>query len=340
MLSGKVLAAVGMPFAVAAAFGGILVSTNHTIFPAFRPPADYLSASAPVAKVAACMRAETRFAGIAVNQLQSSPGQLQPSPVTTYHHITTSPLAVLEIYNSFPGKFDSGAALQAVKLNALPLIQLNPGKLKPKVIQEIASGRYDKNIKNYADQVRGFKRCIAISLGHEMNGWWYRWGQHWNTPATFIKAWRRVHTIFAQEGATNVIWSWDPSHQYQQVTPTKIATPAKEWYPGAKYVNWIGLDGYLGSDNNRHLQSFDEIFGFQLHDIKQFAPHKLVYLAETGVNPGPSAARQVTELFAGALAYHLAGLVWFDAVAKHDYRLGIHKDEDMAYQNAVKGFVG
>lgn len=286
------------------------------------------------------MRAKKRFTGIAVNQLQATPGQLQPSPVTTYQHITSSPLAILEIYNSFPGKFDQGGAEQAAKLKALPLIQLNPGKFNKKTIRQISSGKYNSSIKSYADQVRLFKRCIVISLGHEMNGWWYDWGKPLNTPATFIKAWRRVHTIFAQEGATNVIWSWDPSHQYQEVTPTKIASPAKKWYPGAKYVDWIGLDGYLGSDSNGHLQDFKEIFGFQLHDIRQFAPHKLVYLAETGVAPGPSATRQIAELFAGASAYHLGGLVWFDAIAKHDYRLGIHRDEDAAYQNAVKSFVG
>ena len=54
-------------------------------------------------------------------------------------------------------------------------------------------------------------------------------------------------TIFAQGRVTNVIWSWDPSHQYQEVTAGQGRAPASKWYPGNKYVDWIGLDGYLGS---------------------------------------------------------------------------------------------
>jgi len=265
---------------------------------------------------------------------------LQPSPVTTYRGITKSPIGILEIYNSFPGKFDGGGALQAVEQGALPLIQLNPGKLKPTIIQDIASGKYDQSIKAYADQVKIFKYCVAISIGHEMNGWWYRWGQKWNTPATFIEAWRRVHQIFAQEGATNVIWSWDPSHQYTEVAAGKVATPASVWYPGAKYVDWIGLDGYLGSDRNGHPQTFKEIFSFQLNNVRKIAPHKTIYLAETGVAPGPDAVAQIADLFSGVASSHLAGLVWFDANAKNDYRLGINSAEDAAYNDGLTGFLG
>jgi hypothetical protein len=33
------------------------------------------------------------------------------------------------------------------------------------------------------------------------------------------------------------------------------------------------------------------------------------------------------------------GFVWFDAVAKHDYRLGVYKDVNAAYLKNLAGYV-
>jgi hypothetical protein len=55
------------------------------------------------------------------------------------------------------------------------------------------------------------------------------------SPALFKEAWRRIHRIYTQAGATNVIWIWDESGSG--------AAPA-EYYPGADYVDWVGIDYY------------------------------------------------------------------------------------------------
>jgi hypothetical protein len=179
-----------------------------------------------------------------------------------------------------------------------------------------------------------------------MNGWWYPWGRPQTDPADFIAAWRHVHDLFAKQGVRNVIWSWDPSHQFSAPSPDKPASAASEWYPGKKYVDWVGLDGYLGYDRNGHPQNFREIFGDQLSDIRRIAPHKLVYIAETGVAPGPAALDQIRELFHGLVAYRLAGLVWFDAVGQADshgklkeYRLQRKLREAAVYKEMLSGFL-
>jgi hypothetical protein len=179
-----------------------------------------------------------------------------------------------------------------------------------------------------------------------MNGWWYPWGAPQTTPQDFIAAWRHIHKVFAKERAVNVIWSWDPSHQYSSPKAGKVATPASEWYPGAKYVDWVGLDGYLGKDTNGHPQTFSEIFGFQINDIRHVAPHKLVYLAETGVAPGAPALTQIRELFAGVASHDLAGLVWFDALGqpdstgkKKEYRLQLQAAEAAVYKKQLARFL-
>ena len=109
---------------------------------------------------------------------------------------------------------------------------------------------------------------------------------------------------------------------------------------GVKYVDLIGLDGYLGYESaSGRPQNFAEIFGPQLSYIRKFAPDKTVYLAETGVGPGRAVTTQISELFAGVASHHLAGLMWFDAQAKHDYRLGKHRVDDAAYESALVGYL-
>ena len=176
------------------------------------------------------------FTGIATN------GQFSAN-VASFRSYTGAHLRLVEFYNPFPGSFKSAEAQQVVDLHALPLIQLNPRRIS---MAQVASGGYDSDIRSYAEQVKAFRCDIVLSFGHEMNGWWYPWGLPDTPPSVFIAAWRHFHDVFAADGVRNVIWSWDPTQQYSQYRPGRTATPAGEWFPGNKYVDWIGIDGYLG----------------------------------------------------------------------------------------------
>jgi mannan endo-1,4-beta-mannosidase len=313
----KILAAIAMPLVVAAGVGALLVKTHHTKVPALSLPA--IPSPAPTlspgkgpgptltAYQNACSgKIPMPFAGIAVN---NAIGQR----VTAFHQMTGARIRVVEFYNPFPGPFQAYEAQQATKLGALPLIQLNPRKI---TMSDVVAGRYDADIKRYATQVKAFGCHILLSFGHEMNGWWYPWGRPWTQPSVFIAAWRHIHDIFAAEGAENVIWSWDPSHQYAEFKAGKAASLASEWYPGDRYVDWVGLDGYLNPGQN-----FKEVFSHQLASIASVAGSKPVYLAETGVAPNIHEIRQMDDLFAGISRNHIAGLIWFDQNAKQKWRL-------------------
>jgi len=332
----KILAALAIPLIVATLVGAVLRLTHHSAVPALDVPVTQSAntgvapGSATSAQFSACDGiVPGRFSGIAVPK--------QPArSIFAYTQKLDAKLHVVEFYNAFRRKFERGEADQAVQAGLIPLIQLNPWRVSE---QQIASGVWDRHIENYANDVKKFGCTVILSFGHEMNGWWYPWGAPRTSPANFIAAWRHIHDIFEQEHVRNVIWSWDPSHQHGEIASGKIAAAASEWYPGDKYVDWIGLDGYLGTNRSGHAQNFREIFSFQLSVIRKIAPHKKVYLAETGVVPGPAATAQIAELYSGAAAFHLAGVVWFDAVAKHDYRLGINSAEDAAYGKGVIGFL-
>ncbi|MGN6793625.1 MAG: glycoside hydrolase family 26 protein, partial [Streptosporangiaceae bacterium] len=217
---------------------------------------------------------------------------------------------------------------QIVSMHALPLIQIDPRVSMAK----LAAGAYDSSIRSYARQVRAFHCHVVLSLGHEMNGWWYPWGLPDTTPRAFKAAWRHFFGIFAALHVTNVIRSWDPSHAHVRTRTGKTAWAASMWYPGNKYVDWIGLDGYFLPG-----QSFSEVLGFQLRNIRRLT-HKPIYLAETGVGDGARASRQIAALFAGIWRWHLAGLVWFDQDRRAPWSLGGKPSKDAAFRRAVARF--
>ncbi len=247
--------------------------------------------------------------------------------VASFRHYTGAHLRVVEFYNPFPGPFQRAEADQAVALHALPLIQLNPRRIS---MAELAAGAYDGDIRAYAEQVRTFGCKVMLSFGHEMNGWWYTWGLPTTTPKVFKAAWRHLHDVFAAEHVHNVIWSWDPTHQYSLSKGGGRAYPASTWFPGNKYVDWIGIDGYVGGG-----QTFDDVFRYQLRDLRRVT-RKPIYLAETGVGDGSAVARQVANLFAGIVHWHLAGLVWFDLNRKNSWSVEGKPAKDRALRRAER----
>lgn len=246
--------------------------------------------------------------------------------VASFRQSTGAHLRIVEFYDPFPGVFQRGEAEEATALHALPLIQLNPRHIS---MAELAAGAYDSDIRAYAQQVRAFGCKVALSFGHEMNGWWYPWGLPDTTPRVFKAAWRHLHTVFVEEHVHNVIWSWDPTHQYSKSKAGKRAYPAGMWFPGSKYVDWIGIDGYLGAG-----QTFNDVFGFQLRNLRRLTS-KPIYLAETGVGDGPAAAHQVANLFTGIVRWHLAGLVWFDLNRKNSWSVEGQPAKDRAFRRAL-----
>ena len=173
-------------------------------------------------------------------------------------------------------------------------------------LRYLAHGGYDGYLRSFASQVRRFGHQVIIGFGHEMNGPWYPWGAGHVLPAVFVAAWRRVVTEFRAEGADNVTWLWT-THE------TGDAAELQAYWPGSRYVNWIGIDGYFEFPDS----TFSTIFGRAAQAVRTFT-RKPILISETAVGPqAGNDAIKIRELFAGARRDHFVGLVWFD-VAQDD----------------------
>ncbi len=216
-------------------------------------------------------------------------------------------------YSGWGEPFQATFARQAVRHHAVPLVQIEPGTTR---LREIADGGYDAYLGSYATAVASFGRQtghgVIIGFAHEPNGSWYPWGYGHAAPRVWVAAWRHIVNIFRQQGAYDVTWLWtiniiDARHG--------IAAPGP-WWPGPKYVTWVGIDGYY----YKRTWSFAPLFGPAIKAVRKLTLDPIL-ISETGASPAAGKAEKISDLFAGVRSYGLLGLVWFNVNRVRDWRI-------------------
>ena len=171
----------------------------------------------------------------------------------------------------------------------------------PEMQDDIAKGRIpliswncgdtDANVAaGQDDEIIAARAVAARQYGHPI---FLRWYWEFNLPenqhtgqclgmsstlakqqSDFIAAWRHIWDVFQKQGATNVVFVWNPNS-----TVPKNALDPKGFYPGDTYVDWIGWDKY------------DQIGGTPFQDlfadfIKGYGKMgKPLMIGETGAHP-------------------------------------------------------
>lgn len=229
-------------------------------------------------------------------------------------------------YSGWAEPFNISFADLMHKHGATPFVQIDPLFAS---MSGIAAGTYDDYLRSYADSVRSFGHPVVIGFAHEMNGSWYPWGYHHVQPATFVAAWRHIVALFASQGALNVTWLWT-------INDDRPGTgPIKAWWPGQRYVTWVGIDGYYYGPS----ETFFSIFGKTIAQVRAFTGRP-VLLSEVAVGPDAGQARKIPDLFAGMREYGTLGLVWFD-IAQHqgtyhqDWHIEDNPAAEMAFRRAA-----
>jgi hypothetical protein len=102
----------------------------------------------------------------------------------------------------------------------------------------INNGQYDGNIDTLIGTLKAWQRPIFLRWGYEFDGPWNSYD-----PTQFKAAWIRVHNKVKAAGANNIIMVWHSSSACKDATTqdTFNGSPMGDWWPGAQYVDWIGL---------------------------------------------------------------------------------------------------
>jgi hypothetical protein len=156
----------------------------------------------------------------------AKPGYYQ-SDVSAFESLIEREIAIRQTFVDWTKTWPDSRTVDDHAHGRIPLISWKGTNLA-----DITSGSYDSMIHQRAQAAKALGFPIFVRWAHEMNASWYPWG---GQPTEYVAAWRRIHAIFEQEGATNVAWVWAPS------------IPKGNWdayYPGDAYVDWIGGDSY------------------------------------------------------------------------------------------------
>lgn len=213
-------------------------------------------------------------------------------------------------YQSLGVPFDAAKVAKISRQGIFPIIEIDSDSTP---LAAIAKGGWDEFFGSYARAVAEYGSPVGIDFDHEFNGLWSQWGPERNTAKSFVAAWRRIVTIFRRNGATNVVWIWNPN----VIAPNTVSM--KPWYPGGKYVTWIGVDGYFFHKED----TFGTVFGRTLRELNTFTD-KRVLIVETGALPGAQRVGQINSLFNGLESNpKVVGFIWFDydKGTGHDWRL-------------------
>ena len=232
-------------------------------------------------------------------------------------------------YSGWGDPFQVRFATQARVHHAIPFIQMEPWHTS---MAAIASGRSDAYLAFYAQAVAAYRYPVLLGFAHEMNGNWYPWGWTHADPATWIAAWRHIVTLFRRAGARNVTWIWTANQEGPGDAPLRA------YWPGRKYVDWVGITGYLFFPQ----QTFAGNYVSTIAGLRRFV-NRPILISEAAVGQLAGKASKIPGLFSVIRAYRLLGFVWFDE-AQHagpyhqDWQLEGHPAAIRAFRRALRRY--
>jgi beta-mannanase len=257
-----------------------------------------------------------------------------PTYITNFNMMVGQPMHAVHYFQNWgqadkkyfdPVKMDAAAnsAPGAIPMVTWASRDATPGAdQRPYKDRKIVAGNFDSYIKQWADAARDWGKPMFLRFDHEMNGTWFSWspGVNGNTSADFIAAWKHVHHIFVQEGATNVMWVWSPYVSCGGCSSFSSVYPSGQDTNGKDYVDWIALDGYNWgtSQSGSTWQTAATIFKPSYDSLTtKIAPGKPFMIAETSsAEKGGSKAKWITDLYASAIPNSMPltqAVVWFSS---------------------------
>jgi len=209
-------------------------------------------------------------------------------------------------------------------------------------LARVIDGTYDGHIRSFAAEAKAWGHPFFLRFNWEMNGTWFPWGEraNGNSRGQYKAAWRHVHMLFDEVGATNATWVWCP-YAYQ----TGQASRLRSYYPGSRFVDWTCLDGFnwgRNASNPVAWTSFRKIFASAYDEItKKIARDKPMILAELATNGGARArVRWIKGMFRALPTRfpRVRGLIWYD---QHDrdiaWPLETYGAVEKTFRRALRG---
>lgn len=251
-------------------------------------------------------------------------------------HELGAPLAIASSFRGWGDVFPDAAQQAQARAGHTLLVAWDLGATRTTRFATFFQHRHDAYLAREAAAAKRFGATFYVRPWAEMNADWVAFqptaaGDRaaGGTYAQFVRAWRYVVTFFRGHGATNVRWVFNPTTDTYAET-----TPVAEIWPGAGYVDVLGLDGYnWGNGGVLRWRSFADIYRTQYARLTALAPSLPVWVCEFGskaANENDGAAvdpqHSTSTWYAGMLTWlehagRVRALVMFDVRKERDWRV-------------------
>ena len=223
-------------------------------------------------------------------------------------------------YASWDTEFREEALRSLYRDGRVLMIALQPwwyGDKGDTTLLELLRGKFDGRLRSWARLFKSLEDPVFVRFGNEMNGDWSTWcAWYYGKDADLFKeAWHRVYNIFQEEGASNVVFVFNPHDR---------AYPDFKWnhyllyYPGDEEVDWIGLTGYNNGTSYPadRWRGFAEIYDPLYREYMYYFKDKPFMITEFACNEvGGDKAAWIEECFARLPHYpNIRIAVWFNQV--------------------------
>ena len=254
-----------------------------------------------------------------------------------------------------PYRFDAAAVVATMRRGAIPMISwepwdpgTDPGLLdRPDDqsdfrLQRIVDGEFDAYIREWAEGCAMVGGPIMLRPMHEMNGNWYPWNGfvNGNSPKLYIAAWRHVHDIFVEEGATNVTWVWSVNHTSG---PDVAKNYPEVYYPGDAYVDWIGISGFNWGNSRPGLSwsSFTATYDASIEYLRRYGKPMAICEFASVETPGDK-AEWITDAYQRIRTEYpeIKAVIYYDNLeqgvkGKQDWNVDSSPESLAAYTEAI-----
>ena len=163
----------------------------------------------------------------------------------------------------------------------------------------ILAGTWNRYIDDWADSARAFGKPLIVSFGDEMNGDWFPWSgacyggskpipgrpNEWEGPELFKRAFRYVVKRARARGAHNIQWLFQ-TNNYSYPVDKWNSAPA--YYPGAAYVDWLGLSVYGQQFADEPWSDFPPLIDWPYQEMAAIDSTKPIMIAEWAAGEFPN----------------------------------------------------
>jgi hypothetical protein len=140
-------------------------------------------------------------------------------------------------------------------------------------------------------------RRLFLRPNWEANGDWYGYAPDYGDPSnatylanvkSYVAMWQHLVTRLRGDGLDSnhvqFVWSVDATDSWRTaVSGSGGEQIANDLWPGAQYVNWIGVDGYnMGSTQNTGWQSPQQVLNNMVERVNALSPSTPIAISEVG----------------------------------------------------------